>query len=104
MAGLYDRIATSQDKIHCHYLVGSLKAYATGLWSSSTIINSINSLLQSPLTTEELADLSSISAEVDSLPDATAKLVYGAKIEAAIIAAEAGLVNDAEWRDALNIT
>ena len=104
MAGLYDRITTSDDNVQVHYLVAGLKGYGTGIWTRVQVLNGINALLASPLTAAEEADYDAIADQMDVQANATAKLGYGNQIEAAMIAAEAGLLTDTSWRTALGIS
>lgn len=103
MAGLYDRITIADDNVQVHFLVAGVKGYGAGIWTRAQVLASINSLLQSPLTAAEEADYDAIADALDGQANATAKLGYGNQVEAAMIAAEAGLVTDAAWRAALEI-
>jgi hypothetical protein len=103
MAGLYDRITISDDNVQVHFLIAGLKGYGTGIWTRAQVLASINSLLESPLTTAEETDYDAIADHMDTL-NAIGKLGYGNQIEAAMIAAEAGLLNDTTWRGALEIS
>lgn len=103
MAGLYDRIGAINDNVRVHYFVGGIKGYATGIWTRQQILNGINSLLDIPLNAAEQADLTAIADHMDSL-NAIGKLGYGNQVEAAMIAAESGIIDETAWRAALQIS
>ena len=104
MAGLYDRINAQNDNINIHFLVAGLKGYGTGAWTRTQVLTSVNSLLVAPLTTAEETDYDAIADALDGQSNALAKLGYANQVEAAMIAAEAGVLSDAGWRTALEIS
>lgn len=104
MAGLYDRIGAVEDNVQVHYLVAGIKGYGTGIWTRQQVLDGVNALLTAPLSGAELTDYTAIVDALDGQPNALNKLIYGNKIEAAMIAAEAGVLNEAGWRSALGIS
>ena len=102
MAGLFDRI-NGADNINVHYIVAGLRGYGAGEWTRAAVLAGVNSLLDSPLITGEQDDFAAIADEMDAQSNTTSKLVYMAKVEAAMIAAESGVLAEAGWRTMLGI-
>lgn len=103
MAGLFDRIG-SGDNVNSHYFVAGIKGYGAGLWTRQQVLTAVNQLLITPLDTPQQDDFVAIADVLDAKSNATAKLVYGNQVEAAMIAAESGVINEAGWRAALEIS
>ena len=103
MSGLFDRLG-SGDNVEAHYLVAGLKGYGAGLWTRSQVLVSVNQLLVTPLDTPQQDDFAAIADVLDAKSNVTAKLVYGNQIEAAMTAADSGVINEAGWRAALEIS
>lgn len=104
MAGLYDRIGAEADSVNVHYLVAGIKGYGTGIWTRQQVLDGVNALLTAPLSSAELTDYTAIADALDGQANALNKLIYGNKVEAAMIAAEAGVLNETGWRAALEIS
>jgi hypothetical protein len=104
MAGLYDRISSIDDNINVHMLVAGIKGYGTGIWTRAQVLASINSLLKSPLTPAEVVDYDAIADILDGQPNTLSKLGYVNQVEAAMVSGESGVLTDAAWRTALEIS
>ncbi len=102
MAGLYDRIGMD-DNVQVHYLTAGFKGYMAGLWTAAQVLNNINSLLVTPLSGQEVTDLNDMVTVIDAKANNTQKLIYAMTVEAVMVAAEAGVLNEAGWRSGLEI-
>jgi len=104
MAGIWERIKPGgNDRISIHMIVAGLKGYATGVFTTVQVRDALNAKLATPLTAAEQTDLTNMAVQIDDLTNTTAKLVYGNNLEAIMIAAENGAVNETKFRADLGI-
>lgn len=103
MSGLYDRLS-SQDSLNVHYFGAGFVGYAAGDWTAVQVLAALNDMLQVPLSGDELVDLNAIAAEVDSKADATQKMIYALRVDAACLAAEVNQLGEVAWRNMLGIS
>lgn len=103
MAGLFDRIG-SGDNVQSHYFVAGLKGYEAGLWTRAQVLSGVNQLMVAPLDTSQQDDFAAIADVLDGKSNVTSRLRYVNQVEAAMTAAESGVINEAGWRAALEIS
>ena len=127
MAGLYDRMRPEgpptgpvnpspppdnfnnrNDRVNVHLIAEAISAYVGNVFSRQQVIDAVNQDLANrgaiPLRPEDLTDLDNIADEIDSKASNTAKIIYGfCSMTPVFIAAELGLIPEAQWRGALGI-
>ena len=105
MAGIYERVkkAATLERCSAHLFDAALTLYGTGDFTSTQVLNAINDVLANDLAGAEVTDLTNIRAQMDAQGTTTLKLVYTAKVRAAVVAAEMGNVTDAQFRTILGI-
>lgn len=110
MAGLWDRVSGSaEDRINVHLIIAAFKAFfvnsvdATKGATAAQILVALNNELETPLTTAEEDDLTAIGTALNALANNTLKLIYLANLEYTMIAGELELINEAKWRNDLEI-
>ena len=109
MAGLYDRVAIDAgiSRISGHLIVGSVKAVAGDIYSETQVINAVEQWLSDrglpALRPEDITDLQAIIAEAEE-GTKDLRIEYAvARLEAAFIGAESGVLPEAQWRLVLRI-
>lgn len=109
MAGLYDRVKVDAGLLRCngHLLTGSIKAVAGDIYSSNQVIAAIDQWLADnnllPLRQEDIDDINLICAEAEQ-GTKDQRIEYAvARLEAAFIGAEAGVLPETQWRLVLRI-
>jgi hypothetical protein len=104
MAGLWERIRVdAADRVSNHLLAAALVMHQTSGFSDAQILAAVNTSVQTPLTAAEQDDLAALAAVLDTQGSVTNRLVWLAKCEAWCLAAEHGVVTEAQWRAALGV-
>ena len=106
MAGIFDRLGAAtpgNNRIPSEVLHSAFILLADGQFTAQNILDALNSTVTDPLSGAELTDLSNIDTNVDNEVGRSAKLEYVTIIRAAFISAEAGLINDTQFRTILGI-
>ena len=111
MAGLWERIKPgADDRVSVHLLESGLGGVYIDEHSDPgngftrlQVRDAINSLLASPLTAGEEADLVAIADVIDGLANNNLRQDYLIKLNALTIAAEMGVVTEATFRTKLGI-
>jgi hypothetical protein len=104
MAGLWERVKRdAEDRIAVHFLEAGFTLHYDGTFTMQQLKNGLNSMLQTPLTPEETADLDAIGAQVLAAPTLPDALLYLAQLMAWTIAAEAGKVQETAFRTGLGL-
>lgn len=103
MAGIFDRIKPSEDRLNSHLLKAAIYLRVRGIFTNVQILAAINSKLTTPLDAAAQTDLTNVVTQA-SAGSATAKLDYLERWDAVNIAAESGLLtNEATYRSELGI-
>lgn len=109
MAGIYDRLkpegphGDGTDRLNAHLFDSAFLFTATGDFTNQQALSAINSTLNTPLSGDELVDLSDIQSELNSQGTTLSKLVYYEKIAAVAICVEVGVMGEAAFRSTLKI-
>lgn len=103
MAGIFDRIKPSEDRLSSHLLKAAIYLRGRNVFTSQQILTALNSKLVTPLDAAAQADLTNVITQATT-GSATVKLDYLERWDAVNIAAEAGLLtNEATYRSELGI-
>jgi hypothetical protein len=103
MAGIFDRIKPSEDRLSSHLLKAAIYLRVRGVFTSQQILSALNKQLTTPLGAAAQTDLTNVITNALA-GTATAKLDYLERWDAVNIAAEAGmLTNEATYRSELGI-
>ena len=110
MAGLWERVKSdADDRVSTHLIVAGMRAYFaytvdnTKGATKAQVLAAINNQIGTNLTAAEQTDLDDIATALDAITGDTNKLIYLAGLEYVFIAAEMGEVNEAKWRNDLDI-
>lgn len=104
MAGIWERIKPSNDRMSSHLLKAAIYLRVRGIFTNQQIINALNSTVTTPLDAAAETDLTTIIANAGT-GTATAKLDYLERWDAVNIAAESGLLtNEATYRSELGLS
>jgi hypothetical protein len=107
MAGLYDRLAGSDNSLPVHFIHAAVTLHAEEptIFTKVHLRNRANARLgDSPLTTAEEADLDGIMDEMDVQSNITAKMRYADKVWAVNYAVAGGdLTSETVWRNQLGL-
>ena len=118
MSGMWERITNKTSsgsgpngdvvgRIGINQIEAALVQKGTGMYTAAEIKTKINLRLSKkghePLNTEELADFSTLVANLDALPTTTSKLVWLLKLRSMLTDAEMGLCDEAEFRDKMGM-
>lgn len=104
MAGIWERIKPSNDRMSSHLLKAAIYLRVRGIFTNQQIINALNSTVTTPLDAAAETDLTTIIANAGT-GTATAKLDYLERWDAVNIAAESGLLtSEATYRSELGLS
>lgn len=107
MAGIFDRIkpnvSESTERIPVQLISSAVVLYATGTYTRGQILAAINDYLTVNLTAQEQLDLGQWADEVDAITGADPKQTYALKLNAALIAAEFGMISENQLRSVTGI-
>lgn len=103
MAGIFDRIKPSEDRLSSHLLKAAVYFRTRNIFTAQQILTALNSRLRNPLDAQSQTDLAAVVTNA-SAGQAAAKLDYLERWDACNIAAEAGLLtSEATYRSELGI-
>lgn len=103
MAGIWERIKPSEDRLSAHLLKASVYLAVRGVFTNQQILTKLNSTLTAPLDSASETDLANVVTAA-SAGAAAAKLDYLERWDALNIAAEQGLLtSEATYRSQLGI-
>lgn len=106
MAGIWDRIIPSEDRVPAHLLKAAIHLSVYGVFSNAQVVNALNARLQTPLGVAAETDLSNITSAIIALGAAgsTARLIGLERFDAMNIAAETGaFTSEVTYRAQLGI-
>lgn len=111
MAGLHSRIVKEptegslEDRLAVHEMTSVLGLRAEGVLNDTQALNTLNELLYTPLTAEQIIDLNAILTVLNGKSTISDKIRYFMKVDHACLLAEAGasIATESAWRTACEI-